>query len=85
MAALDEVGYSLEDVGNLSHDPEPLLHQCEQLPVLFCCGTFLKNINSLTIEFGKRMVTKFAILPSKDYEQYSIEIRSQSFEMFKMI
>jgi hypothetical protein len=44
MAALDEVGNALEDVGNLTHHPQPLLHEGEQLSVLLRCGTLLNPV-----------------------------------------
>jgi hypothetical protein len=41
MAALDEVGNAFEDVGDLAHHPQPLLHEGEQLSVLLRRGTLL--------------------------------------------
>ncbi len=44
MAALDEVGNALEDVGHLAHHPQPLLHEGEQLSVLLRSGTLLNPV-----------------------------------------
>jgi hypothetical protein len=43
MAALDEVCNALEDVGDLAHHPQPLLHEGEQLSVLLRRGTLLNR------------------------------------------
>ena len=43
MSALNEICDPLEDVGHLSHYPQPLLHQGQQLLVLLRRGAFLQQ------------------------------------------
>ena len=55
MSTLNEVGNPLEYVCHLSHHPEPLLHQSQQLLVLLCCGTFLKIFCISRVNFVTEM------------------------------
>jgi hypothetical protein len=63
MAALDEIGDALEDVGHLAHHPQALLHEGEQLAVLLRCGALLGTTgNQLSILFIVIWVKIFNIL-----------------------
>jgi len=55
MSALDEVGNALEDVGDLAHHPEALLHESEELLVLLWGGALLVG-GDVVVELKRLLV-----------------------------
>ena len=74
MSALNEICDPLEDVGHLSHYPQPLLHQGQQLLVLLRRGALLQQQkhNGFLKKVSKNS-TEISFSSSRFYGFFSVE------------